>query len=213
LDSLRGALIGPLALVWRWGRARPVRAVLGMAALVGVAVWAWRNPEWLNILHAWLNRLVMHGGMWYAMHPWTTVAAFVGVFAVASALALPGNSILALGAGAVFGAGLGTVLVTVASALGAMGPFALARRFGRERLVSRYPGWWRQVDVGMHAKGARYLLLLRLAPVIPFALINPLMGLTTMRPWTFFWVSAVGMAAGSAVYAMAGAGVAFWAQG
>jgi uncharacterized membrane protein YdjX (TVP38/TMEM64 family) len=33
------------------------------------------------------------------------------------------------------------------------------------------------------------------------------MGLTRMPAWTFFWVSALGMAAGSAVYAVAGAGL------
>ena len=48
---------------------------------------------------------------------------------------------------------------------------------------------------------------LRVAPVVPFAILNPVMGLSSIGAWTFFWVSALGMAAGSAAYALAGAGV------
>jgi pyruvate/2-oxoglutarate dehydrogenase complex dihydrolipoamide dehydrogenase (E3) component len=45
---------------------------------------------------------------------------------------------------------------------------------------------------------------LRLVPVIPFFLINLLLGLTTMKARTFYWVSQVGMLAGTIVYVNAG---------
>jgi pyruvate/2-oxoglutarate dehydrogenase complex dihydrolipoamide dehydrogenase (E3) component len=45
---------------------------------------------------------------------------------------------------------------------------------------------------------------LRLIPVVPFFLINLLMGLTRMKVWTYYWVSQMGMLAGTAVYVNAG---------
>src|SRR6185503_5129215 len=41
-------------------------------------------------------------------------------------------------------------------------------------------------------------------PVVPFFLINLALGLSAMRAWTFYWVSQVGMLAGTLVYVNAG---------
>ncbi|MDZ4237378.1 MAG: FAD-dependent oxidoreductase, partial [Hydrogenophaga sp.] len=43
-----------------------------------------------------------------------------------------------------------------------------------------------------------------LIPVVPFFVINLLMGLTKMKTWTYYWVSQLGMLAGTAVYVNAG---------
>ena len=39
---------------------------------------------------------------------------------------------------------------------------------------------------------------------MPFFVINLLMGLTRMKTWTFYWVSQLGMLAGTLVYVNAG---------
>jgi uncharacterized membrane protein YdjX (TVP38/TMEM64 family) len=171
-------------------------------------VWA---PSWLVPLQDRLHALVAGGEDWHERWPAATVLAFCLLFAAMSASSLPGCSVLALGAGAVFGPALAALLITVSSALGALVPFYLARHVGRESLRRRFARQFEAIDQGVQHAGLRYLLLLRLAPVIPYALVNPLMGLTTMRGWTFFWVSALGMLAGSAVYALAGAGLGAWA--
>ena len=41
-------------------------------------------------------------------------------------------------------------------------------------------------------------------PIFPFFVINLVMGLTRMRLFTFFWVSQIGMLAGTIVYVNAG---------
>lgn len=177
--------------------------------LVGCA-WVWA-PPWLEALQERLHALVAGGAEWHASWPATTVILFCLLFAAFSAASMPGCSVLALGAGAVFGPVVAALLITVSSALGALVPFYLARHVGRESLRRRFARQFEAIDQGVQHAGLRYLLLLRLAPVIPYALVNPLMGLTTMRGWTFFWVSALGMLAGSAVYALAGAGLGAWA--
>ena len=57
------------------------------------------------------------------------------------------------------------------------------------------------------------LFALRLAPVIPFFVINPLMGLTSMRVRSFFLASIFGMAPGSAAYVQAGTDLARFSRG
>ena len=48
------------------------------------------------------------------------------------------------------------------------------------------------------------MIALRLAPVIPFFILNWLVGLTHVRVWPFFWTSVVGMIAATAAYVNAG---------
>lgn len=56
-------------------------------------------------------------------------------------------------------------------------------------------------------EGAFYLFTLRLLPAVPFFVINLVMGLTPLRARTFWWVSQLGMLAGTAVYVYAGSRV------
>jgi pyruvate/2-oxoglutarate dehydrogenase complex dihydrolipoamide dehydrogenase (E3) component len=64
------------------------------------------------------------------------------------------------------------------------------------------------INAGIERDGPLYLFTLRLVPVIPFFAINLAMGLTTLRAWTFYWVSQIGMLTGTIVYVNAGAQVA-----
>ncbi len=200
------SVVGP----WIHRRSRLWLGVLLVLALV-VAALIWAGPPLWQQLQSVLSTVVSRGNGWYLNAPGFTQLGFVLLFALLSAVAIPGGSVLAVAAGAVFGAGLGTFYITLSSAIGATVSFAVARRLGRERLRARFPQWWHAVDEGVHRRGGRYLLALRLAPLIPYAVVNPLMGLTPMRTWTFFWISALGMAPGSAAYAFAGAGLALWA--
>ena len=61
------------------------------------------------------------------------------------------------------------------------------------------------INKGVKKDGAFYLASLRLIPVVPFFVINLVMGLTPIRVWTFYWVSQLGMLPGTVVYVNAGA--------
>ena len=65
-------------------------------------------------------------------------------------------------------------------------------------------GVLRAIDQGVEREGAYYLFALRLVPAFPFFAINLAMGLTAIRPWTFYWVSQLGMLAGTVLYVYAG---------
>ncbi|MGY0583663.1 MAG: FAD-dependent oxidoreductase, partial [Paraglaciecola chathamensis] len=60
------------------------------------------------------------------------------------------------------------------------------------------------IDKGVEKDGAFYLLSLRLVPIFPFFIINLVMGVTSIKTWTYYWVSQLGMLIGTAVYVNAG---------
>jgi dihydrolipoamide dehydrogenase len=137
-------------------------------------------------------------------HSVLAVVIYMLVYVLVTGLSLPGATILTLAGGAIFGLLWGTVIVSFASTLGATLAFLAARFLLRDVVVSRFGTRLQAIDAGVNRDGAFYLFTLRLVPVFPFFMINLLMGLTALRVWTFFWVSQVGMLAGTVVYVNAG---------
>jgi uncharacterized membrane protein YdjX (TVP38/TMEM64 family) len=74
----------------------------------------------------------------------------------------------------------------------------------REWVQIRFGDKLTTINAGIEKEGAFYLFSLRLVPIFPFFVINLLMGLTPMRLFTFFWVSQIGMLAGTVVFVNAG---------
>jgi uncharacterized membrane protein YdjX (TVP38/TMEM64 family) len=74
----------------------------------------------------------------------------------------------------------------------------------RDWIQGRFGEKLKTVNEGIEKEGAFYLFTLRLIPAFPFWLINLVMGLTKMPLKTFYWVSQVGMLAGTIVFVNAG---------
>ena len=144
----------------------------------------------------------------YQTRPLTTAAAFFAIYATASALSLPGATLLTLAAGAMFGLGLGTLLVSFASSLGALCAFLIARYLLRDLVQARFGKRLAPINEGIRQSGVFYLLTLRLLPLLPFFLVNLLVGLTSISAARFYWVSQLGMLAATVVYVNAGTQIA-----
>ena len=132
------------------------------------------------------------------------VAIYALIYIAVTGLSLPGAAILTLAGGAVFGLLWGTVIVSFASTIGATLAFLAARFLFRDAVKSRFGDRLQAIDAGVAKEGALYLFTLRLVPVFPFFVINLAMGLTNLKTQTFYWVSQVGMLAGTLVYVNAG---------
>ncbi len=137
-------------------------------------------------------------------HPGLTIAIYALIYIAVTGLSLPGAAILTLAGGAVFGLLWGTVIVSFASTIGATLAFLAARFLFREAVKSRFGERLQAIDAGVTKEGALYLFTLRLVPVFPFFVINLAMGLTSLKTQTFYWVSQMGMLAGTIVYVNAG---------
>lgn len=139
-----------------------------------------------------------------ATSPVLVSLVFFGLYVLVTALSLPGAALMTLVAGALFGLIWGLVLVSFASSIGATLAFLVSRYLLRETVQNRFGDRLEPINKGIERGGALYLFTLRLVPVFPFFLINILMGLTPIRTTTYYWVSQVGMLAGTAVYVNAG---------
>ena len=141
---------------------------------------------------------------WYDAAPLVVIGAYFLVYVAVTALSLPGAAVMTLAGGALFGLGIGTLVVSFASSLGATLAFLVSRFLLRDWVQRRFGDRFAAVNAGMAKDGAFYLFTLRLVPLFPFFVINLVMGLTPIKVRTFYWVSQVGMLAGTLVYVNAG---------
>ena len=136
--------------------------------------------------------------------PWLVIGGFFVVYILVTALSLPGAAILTLAAGALFGLVQGVLVASFASSIGATLAFLTSRYLLRDTIKQRFPDRLASIDAGVKKEGGFYLFTLRLVPIFPFFLINLLMGLTAIKARTFYWVSQIGMLAGTFVFVNAG---------
>lgn len=136
-----------------------------------------------------------------------TLAGAFFLYVAVTGFSLPGAAIMTLIFGRLFGFWVALPLVSFASSLGATMAFVLARYlFGdwvKEKFSERISGF----NKALEREGPFFLFSLRLIPAVPFFVINVAMAMTPIRVLTFYWVSQVGMLAGTVVYVYAGASV------
>jgi dihydrolipoamide dehydrogenase len=137
-------------------------------------------------------------------NPLAAAGIFFAIYVAVTGLSVPGAAVLSLVVGAIFGLLWGTLIVSFASSIGATLAFFSSRFLFREAVRSRFGDRLRAIDVGLAKEGAFYLFALRLVPVVPFVLVNLLMGLTPVKTRTFYWVSQIGMLPATIIYVNAG---------
>ena len=151
-------------------------------------------------------RAALHA--WQAAHPWELGLGYFAAFIVVVALSLPAMTLMTLAAGAIFGVVEGSVIVSFGSAIGATLAMLAARFVFKDVVRRKFAHRLQRVDAGIEREGAFYLLSMRLVPVFPFFMVNILMGLTHIRVFTYYWVTQLGMLAGTVVYVNAGRSIA-----
>ena len=126
------------------------------------------------------------------------------VYVAATAFSIPGATVMTLAAGAVFGLGWGTALVSFASTIGATLAFLGARYLLQGVVQARFGDRLAALNRSIQADGPSYLLTLRLIPLFPFVVVNLVMALTQIRLRDFYLYSQLGMLPGTLVFVNAG---------
>lgn len=140
----------------------------------------------------------------YVQNQFLVIGAYFLLYVLVTAFSLPGATVLTLAGGAFFGFWIGLVTVSFASSIGATLACFVARFALRDWVQNKFGDKLTAINEGIDREGAFYLFTMRLVPIFPFFVINLLMGLTRMPLRTFYWVSQLGMLAGTAVYVNAG---------
>lgn len=173
----------------------------GVIALASAIFWATRGQSFdLEGLRLLMEKL----HIWQQTHALTLLAAFFVAYVIVTALSLPFAVWMTLAAGALFGFWLALLVVSFAASIGATLAFLAARYLLRDFVRDRFGARMAVIDAGMARDGAFYLFTLRLIPIFPFFVVNLLMGLTSISTRAYYFVSQLGMLAGTIVFVNAG---------
>lgn len=132
------------------------------------------------------------------------VLIYIGVYIAATALSVPGATILTLLGGFFFGPWPATLYVNIGATLGAFIIYIAARYFLGEGIQNKYGEKLEKFNAEIDKNGPNYMLTLRLVPVFPFFLVNLFAGFTTIRPRQFLWTTSLGIIPGSFAYTWLG---------
>lgn len=152
---------------------------------------------YLKEQHAYFTGLYLHNRL-------AVITAYMLIYILVTALSLPGAAVMSLAGGGLFGLVTGTIVVSFASTIGATLACLVARYLLRDWVQSKFGNKLNKINTGMQREGGFYLFSLRLVPIFPFFVINLVMGLTSIRMSTFYWVSQLGMLPATIVYINAG---------
>ena len=141
---------------------------------------------------------------YYSANPFKSALLFFFTYVLFTGLSLPAAGVLTLAGGAIFGFVIGSVLVSIASTVGATLAFLASRYLFRDAIQQRFSDKLKVINDGVEKDGALYLFTMRLVPIFPFFMINLVMALTPIRTLTFAMVSWVGMIAATLVFVNAG---------
>jgi uncharacterized membrane protein YdjX (TVP38/TMEM64 family) len=128
---------------------------------------------------------------------------FMGVYAIATVLFLPG-SILTLVGGALFGPVWGTFYNLTGATLGAVLAFLIARYLAAGWVQARAGGLLGRLVQGVEAEGWRFVAFTRLVPLFPFNLLNYALGLTRIPFLHYLIASYLCMLPGALAYTWLG---------
>jgi len=185
-------------LPWRW-------ILLGALAAAAIG-FAYHELEpmadWTGLVEEWIDRSGTLG-----------VLVFIAIYVVATLALLPVSAVLSVVAGAMFGFAWGFAAVNVASLAAAIIAFLVARHLLSERIKRHYThkGTPAAIDKALRSEGWRAVTLLRLSPVIPFAVKNYLFGVSRVRMRDYVIGTFVGKLPGAVVFTALGVtGRAAW---
>jgi len=141
---------------------------------------------------------------------WVTVIIFIISYITLVTFALPGSPIASLTGGFLFGLAFGTFLNVTAAATGATLIFLAAKNGFGNKLTQRIDaseGSIRKIRDGIKRDEISYLFLIRLIPIIPFAVANLVPALFGVSLRNFFFTTYIGIIPGGLVFTWLGSGL------
>lgn len=176
--------------------------LVGVIAVVAIIFFIFDLGQYLTL--EYIKTQQDQIGSFYAENRVATLVTFFIIYVLVTGASLPGAAVMSLAAGAIFGLLIGVILISFASTIGASIAFMISRYLFQDTVEAKFGGSLKSVNDGIERDGAFYLFALRLVPAFPFFVINLVMGLTKIKLRTFYWVSQLGMLAGTIVYINAG---------
>ena len=188
-------------------KASLIKRLLPLAVLAAAIATAFSLGlhEHLSIETLREHRAVLNG--FVAENALLAAVAFVTVYALSTALSLPGGVVLTVAGGFLFGVTLGTLYVVAAATLGATAVFLIARSALGSFLQERAGPFLKRMEAGFRENALSYLLVLRLIPLFPFFVVNLVPAFLGVSLRVYVLGTFFGIIPGTLVFILAGAGL------
>lgn len=180
---------------------------LPLAAIAALffAFWQTGLLEQLSLSNMIMHRQAMAG--WVEANWLVALLAYMALYAALVAISFPGASFLTIVSGFLFGGLVGGFATIIAATCGAIIIFLAARSSFGEALQKRAGGFVAEMLKGFHEDAFQYLLILRLAPIFPFWVINIVPALCNMALMPYALATLIGIIPGTLAYSYMGAGL------
>lgn len=135
------------------------------------------------------------------------IMAFIVIYAVSTALSLPGGAVLTITGGFLFGTWFGTLYAVIGATAGAIAVFLIAKTSLGDALRAKAGPSLRKMEAGFRENALSYLLVLRLIPLFPFFLVNIVPAFLGVPLRTYAIATFFGIIPGAFVFASVGSGI------
>jgi len=184
-----------------------IRRLLPLLALAIIVLGVWWSGVADGLNWASLGRYQTRLTAWIAGHRLIAPLVYIAAYATATALSLPQGAVLTVSGGLLFGTVLGGALAVTGATIGAVILFLIARSALAETVAARGGKLLALVRDGLERDGFRYLLAIRLIPLLPFWLVNLAASLCGMRLLPYATATVLGIAPATFIFASIGAGI------
>lgn len=179
------------------------RFIIGMIVL-GLMAFIWFSGikncftfEYIKTQSDWLRMQV-------ETNYWKTVLLYLISFITVVLFCLPGAAVMTIVGGYLFGVFFGVIYLIIGATIGATIFFLVVRYLLGTYLQMRFASRLVRFNHLIAERGWLFLLMLRCLPLIPFAMVNILAGLTKIRFSTFVWTTMIGVIPTGIIFTYAG---------
>lgn len=184
-------------------KTKPIIFLILLILFFGVVFYYF--PEISSMVE--FSNIKKHQGEWanfYRLYPIEVISVYFLLNAFIATLPLPGISMISFVGGVLFGFYHAVIISSLATAVGNLGGFLMSRYFLQDWVRTRYASQIKSYGENWENKAAMTLFTMRLFVFIPSFVANMIMGISSLKAWTFFWVSWVGRFPVIIVYAFGG---------
>lgn len=132
------------------------------------------------------------------------VGAYLLTYIVAVSVSFPGASLLTIAGGAIFGWFIGGTLTIIGATIGASIIFLIAKTSIGDYLSKKAGPRMAKLSEGFREDAFNYLLIIRLAPVVPFWISNIAPAFFGMDLWRYALATFIGIIPGTYAYSFIG---------
>lgn len=174
-------------------------------ALGIVAFFLFGGPSYISLEALSSNRQALEE--WVGRYGIWAQLFYILLYILATAFSLPVGAILTITAGFLFGIVVGTIIVVLGATIGSIAIFVAVQMGVGDFLTKNTGSWVARMSEGFNKNAFSYLLMLRLIPIFPFALVNVVPALLGVSLSVYVVATFIGIIPGSLVYVLLGNGL------